>query len=160
MMGAEITAKRFQLQLIQVCYEYVYLTARKTAGSSSFNLSRLAALRRMLEEPADGRGRSAGLGRREHRRFALSMQVRIKGGAGIGAGTVLNMSGGGMLLACEGLEVGSRVQVLVGEPGADTRYTFVCEVVRHDDSGSYGLRFSGAPLEIRYGSRAPARLSA
>ncbi len=135
-----------KMNFIKVFYQYAYLRGRKTSGVTlpSNESQRLGSLQSLLEH------RDAEQ-RRSHRRQASMLPVLLKAGRRLVRGTALNVSGGGMLLACPAeLEPGAQVRATFGNPG-ETQYIFTCKVTRRDEVG-YGLSFTGIPLEIRYGS--------
>jgi len=136
------------LFVIQRCYEFSYLRARQQAGAqlTPKERRRLNRLFQVFSEPDV-------MAARRHRRIPMMIVAEIKDARGhVLCGTVLNLSAGGMFLACKTqLPLGATVQVRVGSPG-QTRYAFSAEVIRDEGAGMAALRFVGVPLELRYGS--------
>jgi len=136
-----------QLRLLELCFQYSFLSGRAHAGQlDRDHEERLANLRRLFE------GDESLTGRRRHHRYAAYLPVALTTPKGEGHGILLNFSGGGMLIATHlGVEQGDEIQVLLGEPGK-LEYLYTSSVIR----AFSGRMFNGLacqlvapPLELR-----------
>ena len=89
-------------------------------------------------------GRVAAVPRRKHDRFPLTVAVTFRTGAELAfaAGTLIEVSAGGALLASEAPPaVGADVVLAITPPGAAAAMTVAARVSYHTPQGQAGLRF-------------------
>lgn len=145
--------------LFELVFEYRSLLAQRRAEGEELGLparSRLDALHRLLgREPTDAQGTRPGeLGRRKHARCDVHFGAILRVGPRTVAVEVVNLGAGGVCIrASQAPAVGARAVLLLTSPETGRIYECIAETTWRDDGARLsGMRFIGAPLDVRYAS--------
>ena len=143
--------------LFELVFEYRSLLAQRRAEGAALGLmerTRLDALHRLLgREPSDAQGTRPGdAGRRRHARCDVQLSGLLRLGKRGFAVDVQNLGAGGVCVRSpQALRIGERGVLRLTAPDTGRIYECITETTWVDDDTA-GMRFIGAPLEIRLAS--------